>query len=206
MGRYLIIPFVAVIICIFGGVLSAILGEIVLSIPANISWDMGLIIGLILGILFLRKATGLHLPILPAKKDGYRKVIEYSLLAALSIIVVNLSMEYVQSGGFSFGYEPQLPKTGDVFGLLSVLIFAPVLEELFFTGYLYVYIRDNIGIGAAVTIVSVLFYFGHEANSLHLMTSFLLIYVFEKTSYLSSSIFTHMIWNTYVVLSNMLPE
>ena len=94
MGRYLIIPFVAVIIYVFVGAATAIVGEIVFSIPQDASWDAGFIFSLILAILFLRKSTGLHLTIWPDSKAGFKKVVHYSMLAALALIIIDLFVSH----------------------------------------------------------------------------------------------------------------
>ena len=149
MGRYLIIPFVAIFIYVFGGAATAILGEILFSIPQDTSWDAGLFLSLILAILFLRKATGLHLSIFPDSKNGFKQVVKYSMLAALALVTIQL---FANQFLIYFDLPPR--ETGGVFGLLSVMLFAPVLEELFFRGYLYVYIKENTGIGPAVCIAT----------------------------------------------------
>jgi len=52
-----------------------------------------------------------------------------------------------------------------------------------------------------VCIVTLLFYFGHESGGSMILTmALMLIYVYEKSECLASSILTHMLWNAYVTL------
>jgi len=89
-----------------------------------------------------------------------------------------------------------------VFFLLFTLVIAiPILQEIFYRFYVYWGIRNRFGRFWAYLASSLLFSLGHASIGspqilLFLVSSIMLVYLYEKTQSVGSCIMAHVLWNT----------
>jgi membrane protease YdiL (CAAX protease family) len=86
-----------------------------------------------------------------------------------------------------------------VAGALTVIVVAPVCEELFFRGFLYRVLRVRLGFWLAAAIDAVLFGLVHGVNvvlPVLIFLGFVLCWVFERTGTLFATIAIHALNNT----------
>lgn len=105
---------------------------------------------------------------------------------------------------------------GLFFSLLSILIFAPILEEFLFRGVLQTWIRSKLGPISAIFIASFFFSLMHfspdqsTTNVPLLITLFTLSlylgFLYEKTRSLLASIFLHVTFNSLSVIRIIFTE
>jgi hypothetical protein len=127
------------------------------------------------------------------------------------LVVVTLTVAFL-TGLFKFQPLPHPMLETLVEGknplILSLIIFlavfvAPLVEELFFRGFMYKVLRNRIGIGRGILLTSAIFAFLH-ANIIAFLPIFglalMLNYLYEKTGSLVSSITLHSLHNTAVVI------
>ena len=87
--------------------------------------------------------------------------------------------------------------------LIVVSFIGPIIEEVFFRGFLYSAFKKNWGILPALFLSSILFSLVHlEIYSFIplFMIGWLLAYIFEKTRSLFPAIFLHAIYNLILIL------
>ena len=117
------------------------------------------------------------------------------------------------AGAFAFGIKiqpqailPQLDVTGFGFILTFIAagIIAPIVEEIFFRGFMYAGLRQRWGIPMAM-LVSTLFFTGlHFTVELFIpifVLGFFLVWLYEKTGSLYPGIFLHVANNMIAVLA-----
>jgi len=100
----------------------------------------------------------------------------------------------------TFGYPLYL-----VFAILTIGVFAPIIEEILFRGFLQSWIRQHLGSKQAILITSLLFAFFHYspeqgiANITIIASLFVFSlfigFVYEKQGMLASPIMLHSLFN-----------
>jgi len=146
---------------------------------------------------------------------NFSKNVFYGLtgyIAMLPILVALLVLTFILMSLFKYTPQKQavvelfLKEKGTRF-LLYTSIFAavvgPVIEELFFRGFLYNAIKKYIGALAAMLITALIFavLHAHVAGFLPIMAlGMLLAYMYEKTGTLVASITVHIMHNLSMVL------
>lgn len=158
---------------------------------------------------FICKKRG-HWPLfppisLPVLKTEFAKSIKYYFVTALTIgIIIRVISIFIDPGKRSFGLVDLIEKnatTSSLFFFLSILCFTfiPIIEEVFFRGFLYNALKSRMPIVVAVILQSIVFTYGHPYNSLELIRIFLIgiafAIIYEKRKNLLSPIFVHGIMN-----------
>ena len=85
--------------------------------------------------------------------------------------------------------------------LANLLIFAPLIEEIFFRGLIFTILKNRINIFWGIIITSILFSIGHENWIDAFFRSIILTYVYGKSYCLSFSILTHIFMNMIAISS-----
>lgn len=84
--------------------------------------------------------------------------------------------------------------------LLCLCVVGPLMEEIFFRGYLYHLLKTNFNLWLSVLFTVVLFNFFHGMNSFFSwqlgLLSLISIYLFERSGNIMNSILLHIIHNT----------
>lgn len=82
--------------------------------------------------------------------------------------------------------------------IMSILIL-PLVEEIFFRAYIYNMLKSRYSVKAAYVTTALIFAIMHPSNLLQSLLFFLsslgLIYAYEKTGMIETSILAHMLWN-----------
>lgn len=96
-----------------------------------------------------------------------------------------------------------------VISLLSVVIVAPIVEEVIFRGLIYTRLKNGIPLILSAIIASVVFGIIHGTIIWAMYTflfSLILIWVFEKFQSLFANIILHMAFNAMGMVLNILPD
>jgi len=126
--------------------------------------------------------------------------------ALLDVVFVVFVSSVITFGAASIFYTPSIsirvltPLT--VVGLVSVhslIVFAPLAEELFFRGMLYPLLKTQFSVGAAMGVVSVVFALSHLTGGLGLFLTLLsglfYVWLYEKHGNLTVPILAHALEN-----------
>jgi len=137
-------------------------------------------------------------------------VIGYIALIPVLILILSIIMVIINMTKYIPAKQPVvelfLKEKGAAFLTYSSLfaaIVGPVIEELFFRGFLYGALKKYIGIFWAMTATAILFaaLHAHPVGFFPIVAlGLLLAYIYEKTGTLVSSITIHMIHNLIMVL------
>jgi membrane protease YdiL (CAAX protease family) len=80
-----------------------------------------------------------------------------------------------------------------------VIILVPTIEEIFFRGFIYRIIKSRFGIIWGYIFTAFLFTLAHKTSIfqsiLFIISSFILTFIYEKASSITSSIIAHCFWN-----------
>lgn len=156
----------------------------------------------------------------PEKEHSYKQDLLFSFLAWIIsfplIIFVNQLVDWVLSQIFQFQAMPEqlavhfLKMTfGHPFylllAILTIVVFAPFIEEMLFRGFLQSFIRQHLGTKQAILITSGLFAFFHYSpeqgmSNLTIISSLFVFslflgWVYEKRRALPAPIFLHALFN-----------
>ncbi len=178
-----------------------------------------------LGMLIIYLATLLVVFIFGPKRKGNRiselGLVPFDLLKVLSsvlklLLIIKLATAVyaaLAEGFFSFTPAQDnfelVPKVfgrgtgGFILAFLMTVAIAPFVEEIFFRGFIYPALRDNIGVVWAAILSSFIFALFHGDAWLMLpimMLGFALVYLYEKESSLWPSILLHSMYNLLTVL------
>ncbi len=142
-------------------------------------------------------------------KNSVLSVAKY--IQAAPLFVIALLVVVFVADKFNFEPEPQeilgiFLKENDTFFLIFLGIFAciigPIVEEIFFRGFMYPALKNRLGIFWGVMITSVFFALLHGNVAAFLpilILGILLIYIYERTKSLTYSILVHMIHNSVML-------
>ena len=138
------------------------------------------------------------------------KTLWYTLISLIAIFAI--SFIYIIIMSLVFGIEAPESKietlimnrsVSNTVLLIVVSFIGPIIEEVFFRGFLYSAFKKNWGILPALFLSSILFSLVHlEIYSFIplFMIGWLLAYIFEKTRSLFPAIFLHAIYNLILIL------
>jgi membrane protease YdiL (CAAX protease family) len=178
---------------------------------------------LFLLVFFFYLPKSIHSPIWVRKESEKHLYKQDFLFAALAwaisfplIIFVNQLIDWILSHIFQFQLMPEqlavhfLKMTfGEPFylllAILTIVVFAPFIEEILFRGFLQSFIRQHLGSKQAVVITSTLFSFFHYSpeqgmTNLTIIASLFVFslflgFVYEKKGSLPTSIALHALFN-----------
>ncbi len=190
------------------------------------SWMNFINSGTILVILFaffFYLPRSIHAPIWmrpEEKKHAYKQDLFSALLAWIIsfplIIFVNQLVDWILAHIFQFQAMPEqiavqfLKMTFGhpfylVLAILTIVVFAPFIEEMLFRGFLQSFIRQHLGSKQAIVITSALFSFFHYSpeqgmSNLTIIASLFVFslflgFIYEKRGSLSSPIALHALFN-----------
>ncbi|MFH1310602.1 MAG: CPBP family intramembrane glutamic endopeptidase [Candidatus Omnitrophota bacterium] len=143
-------------------------------------------------------------------KSVFYAVIGYISLGPLLVLIMTGTFFVIDF----FHYKPQVQSIVQIFvkeNNLPVLffstlfagVFGPIVEEIFFRGFMYSAIKKSIGVLGAMIITSVVFSLlhAHVIGFLPIMTlGLLLAYLYEKTGSLTASITVHIMHNVAMLV------
>ncbi len=167
-----------------------------------------LMVGTVWFIALHRRKAGLR--DLGLKYYSIGKTIWYSFISLLAIFAISFIYVFVLNA--VFGIEAPSSKIevliqnrsiSNTVLLVVVAFVGPVIEEVFFRGFLYSAFKKSWGILPALFISSVLFSVAHlEIYSFIplFIIGWLLAYIFEKTQSLLPAIFLHASYNLILIL------
>jgi uncharacterized protein len=138
------------------------------------------------------------------------KTLWYTLISLIAIFAISFIYVFVMNS--VFGIEAPASKIeiliknrsiSNTILLIVVAFIGPVIEEVFFRGFLYSAFKKNWGVLPALFLSSVLFSIVHLQlySFVPLMIiGWLLAYIFEKTKSLFPAIFLHGVYNLILIL------
>ncbi len=138
------------------------------------------------------------------------KTLWYSLILLIAIFAVSFLYVFIMSS--LFGIEAPASKMetliknrsiSNIILLIVVAFIGPIIEEIFFRGFIYSAFKKNWGTNAALFLSSLLFAIVHlDLFSLLplMIIGWLLAYLFEKTKSLFPAIFLHAAYNLILIL------
>lgn len=133
----------------------------------------------------------------------------YIFILPLLLIVLLISIWFLNIVGYTPPPQPVFDLFFEetrsrvlLFLTLFISIFGPIVEEIFFRGFMYAAVRRHLGIAGAAFSSAAIFSLLHTnvAGFLPIMTlGVLLAYLYETTGSLAASITVHIIHNSIVV-------
>ena len=133
----------------------------------------------------------------------------YMLIIPLLLVVLILSVWFLNLIGYTPPPQPifeifMKEERSKVLLFLTIFvsIFGPVIEELFFRGFMYSAVRKRIGVTASAFLTGAVFSLLHTnvAGFLPIMTlGILLAYLYETTDSLVASMTVHILHNSIIV-------
>jgi membrane protease YdiL (CAAX protease family) len=138
------------------------------------------------------------------------KTLWYTFISLIAIFIISFIYVFVMSS--ALGIEAPSSKIeilvmnrsiSNTILLLVVAFIGPVVEEVFFRGFLYSAFKKNWGVLPALFVSSVLFSVVHLQVYSFIplfLIGWLLAYIFEKTKSLFPAIFLHAVYNLILIL------
>ncbi|MFH1854454.1 MAG: CPBP family intramembrane glutamic endopeptidase [Candidatus Omnitrophota bacterium] len=143
-------------------------------------------------------------------RDILSGITAYIFILPLLLVVLFLSIMALNFFGYTPSPQPVFEvfmqeKSGNALLLLTlfVSVFGPIIEEVFFRGFMYSAMRKRFGIVAAVFLSASIFSFLHTniIGFLPIMVlGALLAYLYETTGSLVSSIAVHIMHNSIILI------
>jgi membrane protease YdiL (CAAX protease family) len=188
----------SVIILFVGFFLTGLLLELSVYFPEKLIYEFGNIISIIAGTAYLHLKYKLDLSLFGFDKINFRKIILWGSISGLTLALLNFP--YTVISGKDMVPEKYLidPQQGIHFVflfLIVVVIIIPLMEELFFRGFVYRIVKSNFNIFWAYTASVCLFWAGHNFYVPTIISALIYCYVYEKTSLIGTSIIAHTIRN-----------
>ena len=212
-----------VIIVMFLGYVLTASSSIILKL-LHFNMDVNLL--MILGTFFIDMMAGVvifyfvlvkyreHLSSLGIAARGFYKnilsgITAYIFILPILIAVLILSLLFLNAVGYEAPTQPVFDifleeRSGNVVFFLTIFvsILGPIIEEIFFRGFLYSAIRKRFGVIAGVLLSSALFSMLHTniASFLPIMVlGILMAFLYETTSSLITPITVHILHNSIIV-------
>lgn len=144
---------------------------------------------------------------------GIKRLVVVFVLGMSAAVSVNVIVSLSQIARFSPKYQQvsEVIYSGGLFmEIVSAVIAAPILEELFFRGMIYKRLRDMINVKAAV-VISALFFGAFHGNLVQFVYAFIiglmLAYVYEKFKTIWAPVIFHVGANLIsVLITEFMPQ
>lgn len=170
------------------------------------------IAGIIFIIIFIKLRRGFTVTqYLALKRISWRTILVLlGLIVVLFMVSAGIDTFFQKPQDTEFTSQAYLTSVYPVLLWLAVVVFAPIFEECFFRGFLFVGLRQSrIGAVGAVLITSISWAGLHTQYSIYgILTIFVLGIVLGivrlKTKSLWSTIFIHAVWNFAALLATAL--
>jgi membrane protease YdiL (CAAX protease family) len=154
------------------------------------------------GAVYLLTEYPLNLSLKQFKKDDIKKIIIFGLVGGILIAVIQFPYKTIfLNHDITSKYFINTEK-GKIYVaiLFFFLIFiTPIFEELLFRGGVYRVIKNRYNIFWGYLCTAILFAIMHTASIyqsiLHMLSSLVLTYTYEKTNFIGTSILAHLLWN-----------
>lgn len=138
------------------------------------------------------------LTLAPLKKSLTYIFILTALLLNYILLKMSVEFELLLNHSLIVYYKNGLLKGLDLFGIIDVMIFAPIWEEVFFRGILLFSLSKLVKPFWAIIISSIIFALFHLLYlAISLVAGIVLCNMTLKTKSLLPSMITHSIWNLY---------
>jgi len=212
-----------VIIVMFSGYMLAALGPIIFK-PFHFNMDVNLLmmlatffIDITAGIVILyfvlvkyrEKLSSLGIAVAGFYKNILSGITAYMFILPILVVVLILSMLLLDAIGYKLPPQPVFDiffeeKRSNVVLFLTIFvsILGPIIEEIFFRGFLYSAIKKRFGIIVGVLLSSALFSMLHTniASFLPIMIlGVLMAFLYETTSSLIAPITVHILHNSIIL-------
>ena len=212
-----------IIIVIFSGYMIGAAGSLILK---RLHFNMDINLRMMLGTFFIDIITGaviLYFVLVKyrerlsslgiALKGFYKNVLSgiaaYIFIMPILLVLLILSMLFLDSIGYKSPPEPVFDmffeeKRGNVILFLTIFvsILGPIIEEVFFRGFLYSAVRKRFGVFLGVLLSGAFFSLLHAniAGFLPIMMlGVLMAFLYEKTGSLVASVAIHILHNSIIV-------
>ncbi len=167
---------------------------------------------------FIARRQGQGLRELGLKSGSLKREIEWGTLGGFLALIGNVGLFYILwliyyllTGERLVNPQMNVLKSQKglmlVVYILSIVVFAPIFEELFFRGVLYPPLRNKLGRTQGMVLLAFIFAFLHFQPSgmfSLFMVGLILTFLYEETESLYPSIIAHAINNTVVLLTMLL--
>jgi membrane protease YdiL (CAAX protease family) len=213
---------VAIIVFFSGYMLGALSHALSKSFHFNIDTNLGMILGtfsmdviaiaVILYCVLVKykeKLSSLGIASQGFYKNVVTGLIAYVFILPILILVLILSMMLLDAIGYKFPAQPVFDmfleeKRSNVILFLTIFVamLGPIIEEIFFRGFLYSALRKHFGVLSGVLVSAVLFSMLHTniASFIPIMIlGALMAFLYETTGSLIAPIVVHIFHNSIIV-------
>lgn len=189
------IAFVVVNVSDF--LINGVITKSSIELPDNLIGVISLFFAMCISSYYLNTKHPLSLNKLGLNKENQKKLLVYGLTGGAILLAINSPF---RNGLDAIILEKYLvdPKEGYLtvlFFLIIVIALIPIVEEIFFRGFIFRIARISFNKFWGFIISSSLFAVGHGLSLSAFISSLILCYLFEKTKIVSTCIIAHILWN-----------
>lgn len=212
-GLYILITYCAMQVsgAIFAPLLFKLFTSMEFKNPALLAsgwWVfLGMGIATLITLLLIRKDTGFLIP-LKGTQSTLLKTVGWGIIGFFLVFVGQGIAANIET---ALGVKPGSENTAQFIeiaqevplAILSIVLFAPILEELIFRRIIFGSLlpKTNFFVAASVSaIVFAIIHFDFTHILLYAVSGFIFAFIYHKTKRIMASIISHMLLNGFVVL------
>lgn len=137
-------------------------------------------------------------------KENLKKIISWGGIGAIVILLYNFPYKII-SGGKEVPQEFFIdPHQGILYVflfLITVVIFLPFVEELFYRAFLFRIVKNDFDLVAGYIVSTAIFAIGHKFTIPSILNSLIFCHIYNKTGLVGANIIAHIIFNFIWFLS-----
>ena len=190
--------FVSVIIAtVISFIINIILSKSTIGLPPNLIGVVSILFAFCISSYYLHLKYPLQLKYFGVEKENIKKLLIGGTMGGAVLLLINspfrddINKEIIEK----YLVDPNQGYLAVAFFLLMVVVFVPLIEEIFYRGFIFRIIRDGNSKFWAFIVSSALFSIGHSLSLTAFLSSLILCYLFQKTNIIGSCIIAHALWN-----------
>ncbi len=178
-------------------IINIILSEFSIGLPPNLIGVISILSAFCMSSYYLHLKYPLQLKNLGVEKENLNKLLIGGIMGGAVLLLINnpfrddISKEIIEK----YLVDPNLGYLAVAFFLLIVVIFVPLIEEIFYRGFIFRIIKNGNNNFWAFIVSSALFSIGHSLSLTAFLSSLILCYLFQKTNIIGPCILAHALWN-----------
>ena len=186
-----------IIVCV-GFFLIYILSNLSRYFPINLINIFSTLISIMAGTCYLFLKYPIEIEHFGFDKKNFKKIILWGGIGALVILSYNFPYKIISG-------EKEIPQELFVetqqgilyifLFLITVIIFIPFVEELFYRAFLFRIVKNNFDIFTGYAVSTAFFSIGHKFTIPSIINSLIFCYIYNKTGLIGTNIIAHIIFN-----------
>lgn len=185
------------LIVAFSVIFDVAISKSSIELPPNLIGAVSIFFALCISSYYLWKNFPIKINLLGGENKNIYYFPLYGILGGMILLLINSPFRNSDDTIIlkKFLVDPKEGYAKVVPFLMIVVILIPIVEEIFYRGFIFRLCRNSVNRFWSYFISSIIFSVGHSLSVSIFISGLILCYIYEKTSLILPCIIAHILWN-----------